>query len=129
MLGCDPWIKKSYPRCRCSRTIDSKPGKEGLSDCFFFSSRRRHTRFDCDWSSDVCSSDLVAAVTTPVSPAELRAEFERLMLTDLLGPSKPDEQLPGVRTPVREWYLVGMLARSEERRVGKECRSRWSPYH
>src|SRR5256886_7354857 len=26
-------------------------------NCFFFSSRRRHTRFDCDWSSDVCSSD------------------------------------------------------------------------
>src|SRR5438270_4162186 len=31
-------------------------------DCyFFFSSRRRHTRFDCDWSSDVCSSDLPSA--------------------------------------------------------------------
>src|SRR2546427_1573355 len=29
-----------------------------LSVFFFFSSRRRHTRFDCDWSSDVCSSDL-----------------------------------------------------------------------
>src|SRR2546430_10910313 len=29
--------------------------------CFFFSSRRRHTRFDCDWSSDVCSSDLDAS--------------------------------------------------------------------
>src|SRR2546430_4558807 len=29
-----------------------------LFDFFFFSSRRRHTRFDCDWSSDVCSSDL-----------------------------------------------------------------------
>src|SRR5256886_1561412 len=28
-------------------------------DLFFFSSRRRHTRFDCDWSSDVCSSDLI----------------------------------------------------------------------
>src|SRR5260370_16456272 len=28
---------------------------------FFFSSRRRHTRFKCDWSSDVCSSDLVKA--------------------------------------------------------------------
>src|SRR5688572_32207141 len=27
---------------------------------FFFSSRRRHTRFDCDWSSDVCSSDRFA---------------------------------------------------------------------
>src|SRR2546430_2018389 len=29
----------------------------GPNSCFFFSSRRRHTRFDCDWSSDVCSSD------------------------------------------------------------------------
>src|SRR5205085_4088939 len=29
-----------------------------ISFFFFFSSRRRHTRFDCDWSSDVCSSDL-----------------------------------------------------------------------
>src|SRR5688572_32572954 len=28
---------------------------------FFFSSRRRHTRFDCDWSSDVCSSDLAGS--------------------------------------------------------------------
>src|SRR2546430_11419110 len=33
---------------------------------FFFSSRRRHTRFDCDWSSDVCSSDLYTdSATTP----------------------------------------------------------------
>src|SRR2546427_4213588 len=31
---------------------------------FFFSSRRRHTRFDCDWSSDVCSSDLRSAART-----------------------------------------------------------------
>src|SRR5260370_34808653 len=30
--------------------------------CFFFSSRRRHTRFKCDWSSDVCSSDLGGGV-------------------------------------------------------------------
>src|SRR5256886_9465495 len=29
-----------------------------MERAFFFSSRRRHTRFDCDWSSDVCSSDL-----------------------------------------------------------------------
>src|SRR5688572_31928580 len=29
---------------------------------FFFSSRRRHTRFDCDWSSDVCSSDLLGLI-------------------------------------------------------------------
>src|SRR2546430_9088596 len=36
-----------------------------VTDCvvFFFSSRRRHTRFDCDWSSDVCSSDLKCNVS------------------------------------------------------------------
>src|SRR2546430_11946366 len=33
---------------------------------FFFSSRRRHTRFDCDWSSDVCSSDLEGQPFDPV---------------------------------------------------------------
>src|SRR5260370_23119332 len=34
---------------------------------FFFSSRRRHTRFKCDWSSDVCSSDLEAVRPLPVA--------------------------------------------------------------
>src|SRR5260221_7849196 len=36
--------------------------------CFFFSSRRRHTRSLCDWSSDVCSSDLITGAGT-ISPA------------------------------------------------------------
>ncbi len=44
------------------------------------------------------------------SPATLRAELEKLIITDLRGPSDPYEQLPGLRSPVREWYLVGMLA-------------------
>src|SRR2546430_588331 len=35
---------------------------------FFFSSRRRHTRFDCDWSSDVCSSDLSTSYSVTISP-------------------------------------------------------------
>src|SRR5205085_3339711 len=35
---------------------------------FFFSSRRRHTRFDCDWSSDVCSSDLDALYASCALP-------------------------------------------------------------
>src|SRR2546430_6037562 len=39
---------------------------------FFFSSRRRHTRFDCDWSSDVCSSDLPPARPLAVEPLEDR---------------------------------------------------------
>src|SRR2546430_3684330 len=37
---------------------------------FFFSSRRRHTRFDCDWSSDVCSSDLYNAAARMSEPAK-----------------------------------------------------------
>src|SRR5260370_617908 len=38
-------------------TIDILPRTRGNNVYFFFSSRRRHTRFKCDWSSDVCSSD------------------------------------------------------------------------
>src|SRR5688572_33016029 len=41
---------------------------------FFFSSRRRHTRFDCDWSSDVCSSDLHAAAFADPRFPQLRLE-------------------------------------------------------
>src|SRR5205085_6803695 len=44
---------------------------------FFFSSRRRHTRFDCDWSSDVCSSDLQRACRGVDRPL---ADGERLPL-------------------------------------------------
>src|SRR2546421_7974761 len=47
------------PGARSRRAI-SYPGYGSLSYFFFFSSRRRHTRSDRDWSSDVCSSDLVA---------------------------------------------------------------------
>src|SRR2546430_7370776 len=43
---------------------------------FFFSSRRRHTRFDCDWSSDVCSSDLRRGVC-PGRPVRLRLAGEQ----------------------------------------------------
>src|SRR5688572_32695732 len=53
---------------------------------FFFSSRRRHTRFDCDWSSDVCSSDLAQAA---VVAARRESETDPLLLfeegSDLLG--------------------------------------------
>src|SRR2546430_6130266 len=38
--------------------IDLQLSVQAIVFSFFFSSRRRHTRFDCDWSSDVCSSDL-----------------------------------------------------------------------
>src|SRR6266853_3280282 len=53
---------------------------------FFFSSRRRHTRFDCDWSSDVCSSDLIMRLhsreefqTWLAKDEEVRDELERMV--------------------------------------------------
>src|SRR5256886_4488407 len=42
---------------------------------FFFSSRRRHTRFDCDWSSDVCSSDLKNSSFTWLMGVQPGSEF------------------------------------------------------
>src|SRR2546430_41085 len=44
---------------QCAATITVAYSSGSSVTFFFFSSRRRHTRFDCDWSSDVCSSDLV----------------------------------------------------------------------
>src|SRR5256886_7124384 len=43
---------------------------------FFFSSRRRHTRFDCDWSSDVCSSDLEELQAPVPGPLRVRDRQE-----------------------------------------------------
>src|SRR2546430_10694063 len=49
-----------YQKSACGPVFEREP----VSIClFFFSSRRRHTRFDCDWSSDVCSSDLCSAAS------------------------------------------------------------------
>src|SRR5688572_31398448 len=94
---------------------------------FFFSSRRRHTRFDCDWSSDVCSSDLGERSNEKTTPAPRRgsstsATTRRLRRARYLGVISRDEY----RQRRDPFVLDG---RSEERRVGKECRSRWWPYH
>src|SRR5690242_21099454 len=91
---------------------------------FFFSSRRRHTRLTCDWSSDVCSSDLLCCAE--IDEARALAETE--------GPAKLAgerrlEHIEGFDFGNSPRELEGEPARSEERRVGKECRSRWSPDH
>src|SRR5687768_17748719 len=92
---------------------------------FFFSSRRRHTRCSRDWSSDVCSSDLRQSMPG--------------MLDTVLNLGLNDRSVEGLIASTRNerfgWdsyrRFVQMFGavRSEERRVGKECRSRWSPYH
>src|SRR5260370_3052633 len=56
---------------------------------FFFSSRRRHTRFKCDWSSDVCSSDLVTVFIHPGRVDEDRDLLPRPMDADLGDPRLP----------------------------------------
>src|SRR5690606_40226630 len=97
----------------------------------FFSSRRRHTRFSRDWSSDVCSSDL--ALPLPLLEKLLgflraerlvevprRGSFDadvRYALTEL-GRARANEALR------RNQYVGPAPVRSEERRVGKEGRHR-----
>src|SRR2546429_4879986 len=94
---------------------------------FFFSSRRRHTRCSRDWSSDVCSSDLVR-FHGPEPLVLVQPVFTPHRDGD--GPEWPRPP-PAPPPPRGEAFLnaPAQPRRSEERRVGKECRSRWSPYH
>src|SRR2546430_8492397 len=105
----------------------------GEAECnyIFFSSRRRHTRFDCDWSSDVCSSDLPQRTYNLTTP-------QRLSSNDTSTANGATSRFLNWRN-WHNWRLISLCdedlpshclgKRSEERRVGKECRSRWSPYH
>src|SRR5256886_13069170 len=95
---------------------------------FFFSSRRRHTRFDCDWSSDVCSSDLTVA-PYPYEKLALFVGATRFGGMENSSAIVFTNTLFELRGTEKMSPRFGIPMRSEERRVGKECRSRWSPYH
>src|SRR3546814_1245517 len=88
-----------------------------LLGVFFFKQKTAYEMRISDWSSDVCSSDLLAQAKELLrqSEDEWRREDKAYREAQQAGRLKPQEQ------------------RSEERRVGKECvstcRSRWSPYH
>src|SRR2546426_3276539 len=97
--------------------------------CFFFSSRRRHTRLQGDWSSDVCSSDLIAKPEPAPDPPAERPSIRR-SIAEGLHAVYGSKLLRALLTQGAALNLFfGAFFRSEERRVGKECRSRWSPYH
>src|SRR5205085_9210634 len=102
------------------------PGNMIDPGLFFFSRRRRHTSFDCDWSSDVCSSDLEGWTTALrqelIKECGVTGRLEmREMDILVLKPSemqaqgfKPSNKMPNGRAMIKN------PGRSEERRVGKE---------
>src|SRR5205807_3440437 len=102
-----------------------------MSCFFFFSSRRRHTRLQGDWSSDVCSSDLEELVQ-----ADRRTR--RVALLEVLPLQHACDGHPGgqahdvlerqLRQPLPVVAHLGLLEIGRAC-VGKECRSRWWTYH
>src|SRR5205085_3752111 len=95
----------------------------------FFSSRRRHTRFDCDWSSDVCSSDLVSKACGLAKLVLSKPGVERIaVMMSIVSNTRVDIVARGVIKACLELghdpaeKIAIFRIRSEERRVGKECR-------
>src|SRR5688572_22380270 len=76
MLVVGGTLEKKYVTTSFVRKRDPMRPRRWSSTSFtmFFSSRRRHTRFDCDWSSDVCSSDLVVVAREHDPRAGLRRQ-------------------------------------------------------
>src|SRR5690606_40482487 len=102
-------------------------------DFFFFSSRRRHTRFSRDWSSDVCSSDLRRRSIQEeyntdhnMVPMQIKKSKESILRQTKVA-DRDSESNYQIETELQ--MAADPVIRSEERRVGKECRSRWSPDH
>src|SRR5437899_12217134 len=93
---------------------------------FFFSSRRRHTRCLSDWSSDVCSSDLKLMTGVTWGRGGLpRMDYEVTLEGKKIA---GDDFFCTTTFPVGDSFC-SLVVRSEERRVGKECRSRWWRAH
>src|SRR5690606_39496348 len=94
---------------------------------FFFSSRRRHTRFSRDWSSDVCSSDLFPDAYEKKHREVLFVRETNPHIAVWEGEKLSKERALEVSGIGTTYWLQDF--RSEERRVGKECRSRWARAH
>src|SRR5690348_18017390 len=97
--------------------------------CFFFSSRRRHTRWTGDWSSDVCSSDLGDAAPSDGGGNVSRWRSEGSSASAIPHSTAPrsSRRKASPSTTSCSFRRSPRCCRSEERRVGKECRCRWLP--
>src|SRR5206468_5171054 len=99
---------------------------------FFFSSRRRHTRSDRDWSSDVCSSDLYIGAYFGWCYKKWGRSAPAPLLNLAVG-GTTDAAAAWIEKHQFDVIIAvhdtpGLVElRSEERRVGKERRSQWSP--
>src|SRR5207253_7672992 len=101
-----------------------------------FSSRRRHTRWPRDWSSDVCSSDLEETQERngksreqPETPGKRLLAGQKAGRSGGCPHSSAHPHLPeGSQRTKKGKQVRGWPARSEERRVGKEWRVRWWGY-
>src|SRR2546430_2441853 len=94
-----------------------------------FSSRRRHTRFDCDWSSDVCSSDLTMQPLSSTMRVHNLTSLGSERFDVLVIGGGVTGAGGGLDAVVRGYKvaLVEKVDRSGEGRVGEEGRSPWSP--
>src|SRR5690348_17525894 len=97
---------------------------KGLLPClfFFFSSRRRHTRWTGDWSSDVCSSDLTRVVGLLLFAAAVAVAGMATFRSSYAQQSMTGEMAGMSHSTASENVIDGRIHRSEERRVGKEGR-------
>src|SRR3546814_5789459 len=102
---------------------------------YFFKQKTAYEVRISDWSSDVCSSDLPTRAARQLSTLKTKVE-EYVTSLNLLFSAVSDDNVANLRSlaaGAEAARRAAETARSEERRVGKECvstsRSRWSPYH
>ena len=108
---------------------------------FFFKQKTAYEIKECDWSSDVCSSDLKTTLLVIEDYPDTVDLIHRILSKQFDIETAQDGESGLAAWQARRHDLVlldvmlprmsgeQVLDRSEERRVGKECRSRWSPYH
>ena len=106
-MSCDVYIKKKKKNCFFF---------------FFFKQKTAYEIKECDWSSDVCSSDLKKSTE--------KIQYIRAINIESFKEIISDKEITKTDIlKINEFAKNNDNPRSEERRVGKECRSRWSPYH